>query len=193
VALFGVLFSAYLTIVSLTILGAACPYCLTSLGLMTSIFALVTAQRPSTLEGFSWRRWLSRTVPVAVAIIVVLHLNYTGLLGEPPAVADPIARALAIHLTQTGAKMYGASWCPHCQDQKDLFGAAANRLPYIECSTGGQGSPQTPECRTAGITTYPTWIINGKRTEEVMTLPQLAAATGFQPPGAAPAQPGAKP
>ena len=31
IALFGVLYSAYLTTVSLTILGAACPYCLTSL------------------------------------------------------------------------------------------------------------------------------------------------------------------
>src|SRR5436853_1615115 len=53
IALFGVLYSAYLTTVSLTILGAACPYCLTSLVLMTSIFALVTYQRPATLNNFS--------------------------------------------------------------------------------------------------------------------------------------------
>ena len=182
VAFFGVVYSAYLTTVSLAILGAACPYCLTSLALMTSIFALVTWQRPSTLENFSWPRWLTKAVPVAAAIIIVLHLNYTGLLGQPPAVEDPIARALAVHLTQSGAKMYGASWCPHCQEQKELFGLAASRLPYVECSPGGQGTPQTEECRAARITTYPTWVINGKRTEEVMTLPQLAEATGFQQP-----------
>src|SRR5215207_6305337 len=46
VSLFGVLFSAYLTTISLTVLGATCPYCLTSLVLMTAIFALVTTQRP---------------------------------------------------------------------------------------------------------------------------------------------------
>ena len=184
VALFGVLYSAYLITVSLTILRAACPYCLTSLALMTSIFSLVTYQRPATLEGFSWRRWLSRTVPVAVAIIVVLHLHYTGVLGEPPEVEDPTARALAVHLTQSGAKMYGAHWCPHCQEQKALFGAAASRLPYVECSSGVQGTPQTEECRAARITTYPTWIINGQRLEEVLTLKQLGESTGFQPPAA---------
>ena len=180
VAFCGVLYSAYLTTVSLTILRAECPYCLTSLALMTSIFALITYQRPSTLEGFSWRRWLGRTVPVAVAIIVALHLNYTGVFGEPPTVEDPGARALAVHLTRSGAKMYGAYWCPHCQEQKELFGAAASRLPYVECSSGPQGSPQTEECRVARITTYPTWIINGKRVDEVLTLQQLAQATGFE-------------
>jgi thiol-disulfide isomerase/thioredoxin len=151
---------------------------------MTAIFALVTFQRPASLERFSWRPWLMKTVPAAIAIIVVLHLNYTGVLGKPPAVEEPEMRALAIHLAQSGAKMYGASWCPHCQQQKEMFGASASRLPYVECSPGGQGTPQTAECRTARITNYPTWIINGKRTQEVMTLNQLAEATGFKPPAA---------
>lgn len=184
VSFFGVLYSAYLTTVSLTILGATCPYCLTSLALMTSIFALVTYQRPSTLKNFSWPRWLKRAVPVAAGIIVVLHLNYTGAIGEPPAAEDPETRALVLHLAKSGAKMYGASWCPHCQQQKEMFGASASRLPYVECSPGGQGTPQTPECRAAKITNYPTWIINGKRTQEVMTLKQLAEATGYQPQAA---------
>jgi uncharacterized membrane protein/glutaredoxin len=179
-ALFGVLYSAYLTTISVTVLGAACPYCLTSLALMTSIFALVTYQRPATLGNFSWPRWLSQTVPVAAVIIVGLHLHYTGILGEPPAPEDPTARALAIHLARSGVKMYGAYWCPHCQQQKEIFGASADRLPYIECSPGGQNSPQAGECRTAQIQSYPTWIINGKRIEEVLSLKQLAEATGFQ-------------
>jgi hypothetical protein len=76
--------------------------------------------------------------------------------------------------------MYGAYWCPHCQQQKEFFGQSANRLPYIECSPNGQGTPQAAECRDAHIEVYPTWIINGKRTEEVMTLKQLADASGFQ-------------
>src|SRR5687767_10958571 len=41
IALFGVLYSLYLTLVSLTILDSTCPYCLTSLALMTAILALV--------------------------------------------------------------------------------------------------------------------------------------------------------
>jgi uncharacterized membrane protein/glutaredoxin len=181
-ALFGVLYSAYLTTISLTVLHAACPYCLTSLALMTTIFAVVTLQRPRTLESFSWPRSLGRTAGVAAAAILLLHLHYTGVLGEAPAPEDPTARALAVHLTQSGVKMYGAFWCPHCQQQKEIFGSSAERLPYIECSPDGQNSPQASACRAEHIESYPTWVINGKHIEEVMTLKQLADATGFQNP-----------
>src|SRR5262245_35820130 len=180
VAFSGLLYSAYLTTISMTVLGAACPYCLTSLALMTSIFALVTYQRPDVFPEFSWSRWLMTTTPAAAVVIVLLHLNYTGILGEQPAAEDPATRALAIHVAQSGAKMYGAYWCPHCQEQKEIFGPSASRLPYIECSPGGRSAPQAQECRDAKIESYPTWIINGKRFEQVMNQKQLADATGFQ-------------
>ena len=101
-----------------------------------------------------------------------------------------MSRALAEHLTKVGVVMYGASWCEHCQQQKDLFGEAARRLPYIECSTGGPGTPQTSECRNRGIKSYPTWFINGQRYEELLTPARLASLTGFQPPAAPPASGG---
>lgn len=181
VAVFGFLYSAYLTTVSLTILEAACPYCLTSLTLMTVLAGVTTFQRPE-LPGFSWQRTAGTVVGGAAAFILVAHLNYTGVLGEPPATEDAWAKALAIHLSNSGAKMYGASWCPHCQQQKAMFGLSSNRLPYVECSTGSQGSTQTAICRNLNITIYPTWIIDGRRTEEVMSLQQLAEATGFKGP-----------
>lgn len=185
VSLFSLAYSLYLTTVSLTILDAACPYCLTSLGLATAIFVLVTWQRPgNVLTGFTWPSWLSRRVPVAAVLIAVLHLNYTGVIGQAPVPDDPVARALADHLTQSGVKFYGAFWCPHCQDQKRLFGSAASRLPYIECSPDGQGAPQAPICQAEKIESYPTWIINGKRVEAVLSLSQLADASGFKAPPA---------
>jgi uncharacterized membrane protein len=182
VAFFGVLYSAYLTTISLTVLHAACPYCLTSLALMTTIFAVTTWQRPGTLPNFTWGKWLSRTAPVAAAAILLLHLNYVGVLGDAPAAEDPQVRELALYVAQSGAKMYGASWCPHCKLQKSYFGASARLLPYVECSPEGQGGPESPECRSQGILSYPTWVINGKHLEEVMTLKQLAEATGFKGP-----------
>lgn len=182
VAFFGLLYSAYLTTISLTVLHAACPYCLTSLALMTSIFALVTFQRPQILPNFNWGGWLAKTAPVAAALIIILHLNYTGILGDAPQAEDLQTRAFAMHVANSGAKMYGAFWCPHCQQQKAYFGESAKRLPYVECSPDGQGSPQASECQAMKIESYPTWIINGKRFEEVMTLQQLADATGFQGP-----------
>ena len=185
-AFFGVCYSAYLTTVSLTILGATCPYCLSSFALMTTIFGLVTWQRPE-MSGFAFPQWAGVRASAAVVLIGLLHLNYTGVIGEPPAVEDPVLRALAVHLSESGAKMYGASWCPHCQAQKAMFGASAHRLPYVECSTGGQGSPQAAICANLGIKIYPTWVINGVRTEETIPTDRLASLTGFQPPAATPA------
>lgn len=182
VAFFGLLYSIYLTTVSLTVLHAACPYCLTSLTLMTITFGLVTFQRPISLPNFRWGAWLSKTVPVAAAMILVLHLHYTGILGDAPKAEDPQIRALAVHIAKSGAKMYGAFWCPHCKEQKARFGASADRLPYVECSPNGQNAPQSSECASMGIQSYPTWIINGKRIEEVLDLKKLADATGFQGP-----------
>jgi len=181
----GVLYSVYLTTVSVTLLGATCPYCLTSLAIMTALFAVATSQRPAEMPGFTWRRLLLRAAPAAAVAITLLHLNYVGVLGQPPAVEDPFARALALHLSQRGATMYGAYWCPHCIEQKELFGASARRLPYVECSTGGPGSPQASACQAAGIRQYPTWTIGGQRFQEVLPLTRLAELTGFQPAPAA--------
>jgi uncharacterized membrane protein len=180
VALFGTLYSAYLTGVSLFVLEAACPYCLASLALMAAILALVSYQRPTQLPAFSWRPWLAKTVATTGAIVLGLHLHYIGVLGKPPAPEDPTVRALAEHLTASGAKFYGASWCPHCQDQKTAFGASESRLPYIECSPGGPRAPQAQECRAARIETYPTWVINGQRHVGVLDLKALADYSRFQ-------------
>lgn len=179
---FGLLYSVYLTTISLTVLGATCPYCLTSLAILTAIIALVTWQRPATLPRFAWQGWLLRTVPAAALGVGLLHLVHTAPVAEPTGPEDPMARALAIHLTESGALMYGAEWCQHCQQQKAYFGASATRLPYIECSTGGPRSPQTRRCQVDRISTYPTWVIKGRRIPEVLTLAQLAQESGFQMP-----------
>jgi uncharacterized membrane protein len=179
IAAFGFMYSVYLTTVSLTILHATCPYCLTSLALMTTIFGLTTYQGTSAAPG-SLKRLAKIVVPAGVAFILVLHLNYTGLMGDTPVAEDPEARALASYLTEQGVKMYGASWCPHCQEQKEYFGLSASRLPYVECSPEGQGRPQAQICKDMSIVTYPTWIIDGKRYEEVMTLQRLSELTGFK-------------
>ena len=180
-AFVGVCYSVYLTVVSLTILGAACPYCLTSLALMSAILALVAWQRPPEMARRSWVGPIaSRGVPAAL-VILVLHAGYVAPQAEPSGPEDPATRALAEHLSDEGAVFYGASWCPHCQEQKRLFGASADRLPYVECSPSGRNGPASPSCSRAGIRTYPTWIIDGKTyVGEVLTLAQLAEFTDFK-------------
>lgn len=180
IALFGVLYSLYLTSISLIVLEAACPYCLTSLGLMAVILGVLTYQRPASLPKFSWQPWLLKTVSTGVVLVIALHLHYSGALSKPAAPEDPTVRALAEHLTNTGAKFYGASWCPHCEEQKELFGASADRLPYVECSPAGRRGPQATICNVMGVDTYPTWIINGQRIVGRLSLSELARHSNFK-------------
>ncbi|NIO10817.1 MAG: Vitamin K epoxide reductase [Deltaproteobacteria bacterium] len=180
VALFGVLFSVYLTSISFFELEAACPYCLTSLALMLASLGVVSYQMPPGLKGFSWGSWSLKTVPAAIIVVLALHLNFTGLGGEDSGIPeDPNLRALAEHLEEANAKFYGAYWCPHCEDQKAMFGASAHRLPYIECSPGGRRAPQSAICRAMNIRSYPTWIINGRRYTGRLTLKDLAQHSGY--------------
>jgi thiol-disulfide isomerase/thioredoxin len=129
----------------------------------------------------SWVGLAAGRGALAALVILVLHANYVAPQAEPVGPEDPMTRALAEHLSEEGARFYGASWCPHCQEQKRLFGASASRLPYIECSPAGRNAPQSRLCDRAGVKTYPTWIINGRAiVGEVVSLTQLADATGFR-------------
>jgi glutaredoxin len=87
--------------------------------------------------------------------------------------------ALAEHLTKSGVKMYGASWCGYCHKQKQAFGAAAwAKVTYVECVQGSaNANPQA--CQKAGIRSYPTWEINGKQYAGTMSLFRLAKYSGY--------------
>jgi uncharacterized membrane protein len=180
ISLFGLLYSLYLTGISFFQLQAACPYCLASLGLMAAIFIMMTLQRPKNLPKFSWGPWLAKSAGAAAVGIVVLHLYYAGYWGSAPGPEDPWVRSLAEHLSKNDAKFYGASWCPHCTDQKNLFGSSAKRIPYVECSPGGPKAPQAQDCKDRNIQSYPTWIINGQRHTGVQSLDTLSQLSNFQ-------------
>jgi hypothetical protein len=81
-------------------------------------------------------------------------------------------------LTDKGVKMYGAFWCPHCAQQKSMFGSGFERVTYIECSLPDK-SGQTQACKDANIQQYPTWeFSDGSRKEGVQTLGELSKRSG---------------
>jgi uncharacterized membrane protein len=90
--------------------------------------------------------------------------------------------ALAKHLAKVGVKEFGAYWCPHCYEQKQLFGKPAYKeINYTECTPEGvNGKPQV--CKDAGVKAFPSWEINGKVESGVKTLDQLAELTGYKGP-----------
>ncbi len=79
-------------------------------------------------------------------------------------------------IKESGAMFYGAFWCPHCQEQKAMFGNSAKLLPYTECSTPSKA--QTQVCNDAGIESYPTWkFTDGSVRTGVMTFAELTDKT----------------
>lgn len=186
ISLFGLLYSVYLTSVSLLVLKATCPYCLTSLTLMAVIFVTVTLQRPANLPRFTWGPWLVKTVGTAIIVVLALHLYYAGFWGNAPRAEDPWIQGLAEHLTDMGAKFYGSAYCPHCAEQKEMFGSSVKRLPYVECTPGGPSAPQAAVCTAKNIQGYPTWVINGQRYVGTQSLEALAEASKYNAKAATP-------
>lgn len=75
-------------------------------------------------------------------------------------------------MTAKGVKMYGADTCPHCQEQKKSFKGSFEKINYIECNRNPQ------ECQKAGIKAYPTWEIDGNKTEGRKSLSELSELSG---------------
>lgn len=107
----------------------------------------------------------------------------TSGVGVAPAVtteSSPAAVALADHLTTGGAVMYSAYWCPHCHEQKELFGQeAAKKLKVIECAADGENN-QADLCRSKGLQGFPSWEINGTLDSGVKSLESLAELSGYK-------------
>ena len=87
--------------------------------------------------------------------------------------------AFAKCLKGRGVKMYGAWWCPHCQEQKEKFAASFEFAPYVECGVQGDTSIQTQVCKDAGVKHYPTWQFppTGERVERIFELEELSDKT----------------
>ncbi|MFO0017532.1 MAG: vitamin K epoxide reductase family protein [Synechococcaceae cyanobacterium] len=180
-------FSAVLVGVMIFGIRDCCPFCVLSAILSLSLMVL------SILAG----EWEDRGQLIFRGVLLMMTVLIIGLgwsvsmarpaatlgKGMPPAVeraSTPDTIALANHLTTKGAVLYTAYWCPHCHEQKELFGReASQRLKVIECAPDGQNS-QASLCASKKIEGFPTWEINGKLDSGVKPLSKLAGITGFK-------------
>jgi uncharacterized membrane protein/glutaredoxin len=189
------LVSTGMAVFSLVLMGvmvlkiqAFCFFCVLSAGLSLALFVLA-------LIGSEWvdrGQLLFRVVLVAL-VVGLVGLGWAAVADRPadqgggPGVARPVTTvstaegiALAEHLSRSGAVMYSAWWCPHCHDQKQLFGKeAAARLTVIECAADGRNS-QKALCDSKKLEGFPTWEINGALDPGVKSLQQLASLSGYQ-------------
>lgn len=85
-------------------------------------------------------------------------------------------------LASKHARMYGLYWCPHCIEQKEMFGASFHNVPYVECAIKGS-SEMAPECRAAGLKLFPSWQFGAEAPKEgVLSLEALSEKTGCSLP-----------
>lgn len=177
IALVGLVISLYLTLVGWIELAAFCAWCLLSLALLAAFFLRASLIRPKSATVTELRHWLLRSGVIALLAVLALHLYYSDLLSPR---ADPQLLALANHLQRSEAKFYGAFWCPACQEQKSLFGPAAEQLPYVECSPNGRKGVLARACIEEKINSYPTWIIRGRRYQQLLSTEELARHSRFK-------------
>lgn len=126
------------------------------------------------------------SVAIAIIALVIIYsvLTLTDICvlysGACPEDIVPVDRtnqllsaeeSLAKCLTEKGVVMYGAYWCGHCKNQKEMFGDAFQYVAYVECTENHD------ICQQKGVTGYPTWIINGESypgEKPLLTLSGLA-------------------
>jgi len=186
-------FSLVLMVVMLFRIQAICAFCILSalLSLALLVLCLLSGQ------------WEDRGQLIFRGVLTVLLVGITGIgwatamdrpvaetgPGLPPpvtAASTPAAIALADHLTAKGAVLYTAYWCPHCFEQKQMFGKeAAGRLKVVECAPDGRNS-QAELCASKKLQGYPSWEINGTLDSGVKPLSVLAARSGYRGPAPTP-------
>jgi len=104
----------------------------------------------------------SVTLIAIMAAIIVISGCTNG-----PKLDDAFAQCLTEKAT-----MYGTEWCPHCKNQKRLFGNSFRYITYIDCDKNKD------ECLRNNIEGYPTWIIKGEKHPGEQRLERLADLTG---------------
>lgn len=121
---------------------------------------------------------------IAGAITFFLNTQYTKAAPDRIKVGNPVqpvsVGAIAECLASRGAKMYGAYWCPHCQNQKSAFGEFFKYIPYVECDPKGE-NPDPGACKAAGIQGYPTWVIGGVQYPGEKSVEELGKIAGCYP------------
>ncbi|MFA5683654.1 MAG: vitamin K epoxide reductase family protein [Lysobacteraceae bacterium] len=181
----GLGISIYLTVIGLVALESVCAWCLLSLLLFVALFVWHSIKRPAGAPGMPVSSWALSRIAMLACVIIAMQLYYSGLFSPRP---DPRMQALAEHLDRSGAKFYGAFWCPSCGEQKKLFGGAADALPYVECHPEGRQGAVALACVTADIRSFPTWVVRGRSYTEIMQPEELAQRSGFDWNGFTPAK-----
>lgn len=117
---------------------------------------------------------MKKHILIAISVLMLFTLSSCA---EPK---DGKYAAAAKCLTEKGVKLYGAFWCPHCQEQKALFGDDVRYVTYVECDERDPKA-NVKECTEKKIERFPTWFFPGQGLEIGLRTPEeLAIKAGCE-------------
>tara|TARA_Y100000589_G_scaffold275132_1_gene269134 strand:- start:513 stop:1070 length:558 start_codon:yes stop_codon:yes gene_type:complete len=168
-----------------------CFFCLLSAILSCSIFILtIIGARFDDRETMFYRGlivafavlmggliWSNKVDPAKANVI-----NLSNERVSPPitTVSSKEVINFAEYLRDNNIVMYSAYWCPHCNDQKQLFGKkAVEELIIIECSKDGKNN-KYKLCQEKGIEGFPSWEIDNEIYSGTRSLRELARMTNYE-------------
>lgn len=193
-------FSVYLLSLLKFKIGYPCPWCLTSAGLSLSMCTVAWMKRAVPEKTKAAVMGVCTTLVTAFACLTIFVVTETALdirqaeaspgelvglqlIAAPKidTVSSPQALRIANKLKSKDSTMYGAYWCTHCFNQKELLGQQAMaKVKYVECSNRGVDN-QVDLCKAANVPGFPTWEIDGKLYPGEQTLEELEEIVGLEP------------
>lgn len=105
---------------------------------------------------------------ILIVLAAVIITTYT-LTKDKAGIDEELAKCI-----EENSVLYVRTGCSACEAQKDLFGKSYQYLTAIDCLT------QAQECANNGISSIPTWIINGQRHVGVQSIDKLKSLTNCQ-------------
>jgi len=136
------------------------------------------AQRSPRSEDVSSKKPKSRPLVIVAGTLILFAIAFSIGRYYRNHKYDSFAECL----TSKQVKMYGLYWCPHCADQKAMFGGAFRHVSYVECAIKGS-KELAPECKAAGVKLFPSWQFGTNPPEPgVLSLKNLSDRTGCSLP-----------
>jgi uncharacterized membrane protein len=102
----GMAFSGYLTYLELFVIAAVCWYCVVSAAVTLALFGVLLGRRPRGQRTGAARLIVLGAGVAAVTVVIGISVHAVTAPGGPYAYQEALAR----HLAQSGAVMYGAFW-----------------------------------------------------------------------------------
>jgi len=92
----------------------------------------------------------------ASMIILIIIMSFFAIIKinsseEKEKLSQEGIQNLINELNDKNITLYGMSWCPHCKDQKSLFGENIDELDYIDCDI-------SPDDICKELSVVPVWI-----------------------------------